>query len=262
MASLLDLSSNDLRNQLAGQLAECAACRLPLNNLSHLLSDRSDLRAGSVCGLLDLVRSSLGERNGEESEKVIICGLNCDVGFDESLPLANEGAKFIGGEIKAMEVSQAVLALNFIHAELDLPEGVVFVGLKVGERNFEDTTFEGVVGVFDTSCAVHEGFADTGTLVSVDQVLVGWARSYSRTLNVDGAWIQLAIAHLLRAQLPYLDRVPILAHERVLGSLLEALLAFRKALVPAHNVSLMYPGTPPPPTRIQHKERALTFRQP
>lgn len=36
----------------------------------------------------------------------------------------------------------------------------------------------------------------------------------------------------------YLDRVPILAHERILGLLLEALLALGKALVPADGVSI------------------------
>ena len=60
-----------------------------------------------------------------------------------------------------MEVSQAVLALHLVDAQLDLAEGVVFIFLQVGERDFEDTTFEGVVGVFETGGAVDEGFADT-----------------------------------------------------------------------------------------------------
>ena len=61
-----------------------------------------------------------------------------------------------------MEVGQAVLALDFVDSELDFAEGVVFVVLQVGEGDFEDAAFEGVVGVFETGCAVDEGLADTG----------------------------------------------------------------------------------------------------
>jgi hypothetical protein len=38
---------------------------------------------------------------------------------------------------------------------------VVFVGLEIGERDFEDAAFEGVVGGFETGGAVYEGLADT-----------------------------------------------------------------------------------------------------
>jgi hypothetical protein len=60
-----------------------------------------------------------------------------------------------------VEVGQAILALDFVDAEFDFTEGVVFVVLKVGEGDFEDAAFEGVVGVFETSGAVDQGFADT-----------------------------------------------------------------------------------------------------
>ncbi len=59
-----------------------------------------------------------------------------------------------------MEVGQAVLSLHFVDAEFDLAEGMVFVGLQVRERDFEDAAFEGVVGGFETSGAVDESFAD------------------------------------------------------------------------------------------------------
>jgi hypothetical protein len=38
---------------------------------------------------------------------------------------------------------------------------VVFIGLEVGEGDFKDSAFESVVGVFETSCTVDEGFADS-----------------------------------------------------------------------------------------------------
>ncbi len=66
-----------------------------------------------------------------------------------------------------MEVGQAVLSLDFVDAEFDLAEGVVFVILEIGEGDFEDAAFEGVVGGFETGGAVYEGLADTIVVVSI-----------------------------------------------------------------------------------------------
>ena len=93
-----------------------------MDDLGHLLTDLPDLRRSGVCGLLDLVRPSLGEGDGEEAKEVVIGGLDNDVGFDEGLPFADERAELIRGEVEAVEVSQAVLALNLIDSELDLAE--------------------------------------------------------------------------------------------------------------------------------------------
>jgi len=61
------------------------------------------------------------------------------MGFNEGLPLADEGAKFIGSEVHSVEVGQAVLALNFINAQLDLAEGLFFLLVQVGKGEFNDT---------------------------------------------------------------------------------------------------------------------------
>ena len=59
-----------------------------------------------------------------------------------------------------MEIREAVPALDFVDAELDLAEGVFFVVLQVGERDFDNAALEGVVGVFETGGSVDEGLAD------------------------------------------------------------------------------------------------------
>lgn len=46
-----------------------------------------------------------------------------------------------------MEVGKTVLALNLIDAKLDLSESVLVVLVEIGERKFEDSSLEGVVGV-------------------------------------------------------------------------------------------------------------------
>jgi len=161
LGGLLDVTTDDLGDQLLGELGEGARAGVTGHDLDHLLADRPDLRRSGVCGLLDLVWSSLGETNGEEAEEVVVGGLDNDVGLDEGLPLADERAELVGGEVEAVEVGQAVLALDLVDAELDLAEGMVLVLLEIGERDLEYPALEGVVCVLQTGGAVDEGLADT-----------------------------------------------------------------------------------------------------
>jgi hypothetical protein len=161
LARLLNLPANNLRNQLRRQLRQRAAARLPLHNLRHLLPDLPNLRAGRICGLLDLVRPALCEGNAEESEQVVVGRLDHHVRLNQRLPLADQRAQLVRCEVEAVEVGEAVLALHFVDAELNFAEGVVFVFLEVGEGDFEDAALESIVGVLETGRSVYEGFADT-----------------------------------------------------------------------------------------------------
>ena len=161
LSRLLDLAADDLGNQLLGELGKSAGASLALHDLDHLLADGPDLRRSGVGSLLDLVWPALGEADGEEAEEVVVGGLDDNVGLDEGLPLADERAELVGGEVEAVEVGQAVLALNLVDTELDLAEGVVLILLEIGERNLEYPSLEGVVGVLQTGGAVDEGLADT-----------------------------------------------------------------------------------------------------
>ena len=108
-----------------------------------------------------------------------------------------------------MEVGQAVLALDFIDSELNFAECMVFVVLEVGERDFEDSTFEGIVGVLETGCSVYQGFANTTAFVNI----------YTFLLRLD--YRILSNIECRRC----LEVVPIFPGEGILGSLLEAFLA-------------------------------------
>lgn len=167
LCALLNLAANNLRNQLGDKLAEGAALRLLAHDVGHLLPDRADLRGARVGGLLNLVGPSLGEGDAEEAEEVVVGGLDDNVGLDEGLPLADERAQLVGCDVQAVEVGQAVLALDLVDAELDLAEGVVLILLEIGERSLEDAALERVVGVLETGGAVDEGLADAGGIVSI-----------------------------------------------------------------------------------------------
>jgi len=82
------------------------------------------------------------------------------------LPLADEGAEFVRGEVEAVEVGQAVLSLDLVDAQLDLAESVVLILLEIGERDLEYPALEGVVRVLETGGAVYEGLSNISDLES------------------------------------------------------------------------------------------------
>lgn len=163
LGSFLDLTTNDLRDELGCELGERATNSLVLNDVGHLLPDSADLRRARICGLLNLVGASLGEGDSEQTDKVVIGRLHSDVGLDKRLPLAHKGPQLVGGEVQTVEVGQAVFPLHLIDTQLDLTESVVFVVLKIGERDFENPAFQRVVGVLQTSGAVDKGLPHTFT---------------------------------------------------------------------------------------------------
>lgn len=144
-----------------GELSKRAAGCLPLHDFDHLLANGTNLGRTSICGLLDLVRASLGEGDSKKPEEIIIRRLHGDIGFDQRLPLTHEGSQFVGREIEAVEVGQTVLALNLIHTELNLAESMVFIVLEVGERNLENSTLQRIIGVLETTGAVDQSLTNT-----------------------------------------------------------------------------------------------------
>jgi len=170
---LLDLASNDLRNELGGELRESAAGSLARHDLRHLLPDRPDLRAGSVCGLLDLVGAALRECDTEEAEEVIVGCLDDNVRLNESLPFPDQRPQLVRGEVEAVEVGEAVLALDFVDAELDLSERVVLIFLQIRQRNLENPTLQSIVRVLQTRRPVHERLSNADDGVSPWRGIVG-----------------------------------------------------------------------------------------
>lgn len=148
-----------------GELGEGASTGLALHDVNHLLPDGTDLGGGGVCGLLDLVWSSLGEGNAEETEEVVIGGLDNNVGFDEGLPFSDEGSQLVGCEVETVEVGEAVLALDLVDPESDLSERMVLILLQVGQGDLEYPALQCIVGVLETGGSVDEGLSDASKLL-------------------------------------------------------------------------------------------------
>jgi len=190
LGGLLDLTTNDLWDELGCELCKGAGGGLADDDLGHLLADGTDLGRSGVGGLLDLVWTALGETNGEDTEEVVIGGLDGDVGLDQGLPLTDQRSKLVGCEVETVEVGQAVLALDLIDSELNLAESVVLILLEISEGDLDDSALQSIVGVLETGGTVDKGLSDIS--------------------DSKGGWC--------------LDGVPILAGEGILGSLLDTLL--------------------------------------
>lgn len=169
LAGLLDLAADNLGNELLDELLEVTCGGLAGHDVEHLFADLGDLGRLGVGGLLDLVVSLLGESNSEEAEEVAVGRANVDVSFDESLPFSHQGAELVRGEVHAVELGQAVLALNILalcydlqsmldkakgkrpgseaDLQLDFAERLLLVLVKIGEGDLVDTALESVVGV-------------------------------------------------------------------------------------------------------------------
>ncbi len=128
---LLNLTSNCLRDELLHQVLQVTVDRLARHDLEHLFPDFPYLTRLCVSGLLHLRWASLGEADGEKSEEVAVSRLDVDVGFNEGLPFANKGAKFVGRKVHAMEICQAVLALDFVDSQAHFAEGLLLVLVEI-----------------------------------------------------------------------------------------------------------------------------------
>ena len=87
---------------------------LTAHNVHHLLADNMDLSRLGIGGLLDLVLSSLGEANAEEAELVTVGGGAVNMGLDLGLPLLDDGALFVAGQLHSVEVGQARVTLDLL----------------------------------------------------------------------------------------------------------------------------------------------------
>ena len=131
----------------ADVLLELTSCPSSRMTMPRLLSDLPHMRGMSIRGLLHLYGPALGESDNEKAE-VAICRLHINVSLNQFLPFANERPKFVGGEVHAVEVREANLALHFVNPEADLPDQLLLVLVLVSRRDVNDTTPERVVGIF------------------------------------------------------------------------------------------------------------------
>jgi len=119
------------------------------------LSDEFLLGVLGVASGLNLSLNAAGEGNAEETHKVTVLGLSLSKRLNKGVPLLDEGAKLITGDVETVVVGEALESLDLFAANLDLSEGLVGgVTVQVGEVDLEDSALERVGGVLLTGTLV------------------------------------------------------------------------------------------------------------
>ena len=119
-----------------------------------------------VASLAGLILLPLGEADAEDAEKVSVGRLDVGVGIDQSLPLLDHGAELVSGQVHAVEVGQAVLALNLLAEKTELFEGPlgILLALQIGQGDLVDASLQTIGGDPGTLGTVDKGLADIPNL--------------------------------------------------------------------------------------------------
>ena len=101
---------------------------------------------------------SLGETDAEHTEEVAVSGLGLHEGLDGGVPLLDNGALLIAGNVHTVEVGVAIEALNFLDLDLHLSPGLfVAVSVQISQRYLKHTALQGVGGDLLTGSSVARG---------------------------------------------------------------------------------------------------------
>ena len=80
---------------------------------------------------------------------VAIGSLGLSESLNQRVPLLDESAELVSGDVEAVEVGVAIVALNLLALNANLSPGeLVGFLLKITERDLENATTEGVSGNF------------------------------------------------------------------------------------------------------------------
>ena len=122
-ASLGDLLANLIASELLEKLLKRALLDLAEHSFHHLLADLLLLRRLSVAGSLNLVLSTRGESDRENTDKVAIGSLSLDESLDKRVPLLDKSAESVTSDVQAVEVGVAIETFNLFDLNFNLAPG-------------------------------------------------------------------------------------------------------------------------------------------
>ena len=154
LARLLDLLGDRLGGELADDVLQRRGRDLLADDREHAASDLAHLRRLGVRGLGDLVLAARGEPDDEHTHDVPVDGLHFHVTLDGGLPLADERAQLVDGQVHPVEGGEAVPALDVLDQEAHLAVRVVLalvflavlVLAEVSEASLDHAALEVVDG--------------------------------------------------------------------------------------------------------------------
>jgi hypothetical protein len=106
----------------------------------------------SVASSAHLLAGSLCETNAEHSEEVSVEGLGLHEGLNGGVPLLDDGAQLVSGDVHAVEVSVAIEALHFFDLDLHLSPGLLIaISVEVSQRYLKHSALQTVSSDLYTS---------------------------------------------------------------------------------------------------------------
>ena len=107
----------------------------------HLGADELLLGVLGVASGLDLSLVASGESNAEHSDEVTILSLGLNEGLNGGVPLLDESAELVSGDVDSVEVGVEIESLNLFALNADLSPGeLVSVTVQIGKRHLENTS--------------------------------------------------------------------------------------------------------------------------
>ncbi len=101
---------------------------------------------------------AFSESNAEHSAEVSIAGFGLGEGLDEGVPLLDEGAELVSGDVHTIEVSVAIEVLDLLNLQSHLSPGelllFVWITVKIGQGYLENATSQAIGGNFYTEQVV------------------------------------------------------------------------------------------------------------
>lgn len=108
----------------------------------HFGANGTDFGTLGVASGFDLIVLRTCESNAKHSDNVSVGSSAVNIGLDDRLLLANQGAKLVSGHVHSVEIQETVVSLNVFNTQLDFSERHALVLVQVGKRNFNDTSLE------------------------------------------------------------------------------------------------------------------------
>jgi len=140
VALVSDLLGDGVTEDLLEEVLEGGFLGFVDHNLLHLGADELLLSTSSVAGSLDLSLVASGESDAEHADQVAVQGLGLNEGFNGGVPLLDEGAELVSGDIHSVEVGVEIESLDFLALDADLSPGLlVSVTVQIGKRHLENT---------------------------------------------------------------------------------------------------------------------------
>jgi len=109
---------------------------------THFGPDRPDLRTLRVTRRTYLIVLRFRKGDTKQTDRIAIGRPAIHIAFNNRLFLANEGTQLVAGHIHPVEIEQTIVPLDILNTQFNFAIREGFILLQIGQRHFDDPTFQ------------------------------------------------------------------------------------------------------------------------